>query len=217
VETLRRLRARDSPQFDEYFDEATKTVLEEVHRIKSIVGEFTKFARMPPPKFARVDLAELARGVVALHDGREVGGPRVNLDVVAIDEVLADRDQLVQVLTNLVQNGIEAAAAVREDPRVDVSIRPRSEREVEIVVRDNGPGIAAEVEQRLFEPYVSTKPEGTGLGLAIVQTILHEHGGEIRNAALGDGQGSGAVFEVVLVVDGPPLLDKAPNISDTAE
>jgi len=213
IETLRRLRDRDSPQFDDYFDEATKTVLEEVYRIKSIVGEFTKFARMPPPSFARIDLEEIARGVIAIHDAKDdADGPRVTLHVEDAPAVLADNNQIVQVLTNLVQNGIEASREAGRRPEVDVWVGPRGEREVAIAVEDNGPGVAKEVRDRLFEPYVSTKAEGTGLGLAIVQTILHEHGGEVTYEEAASG---GARFLVVLPVDGPPLLEKAPT-SDTA-
>jgi signal transduction histidine kinase len=211
VETLRRLRDRGSPQFDEYFDEATKTVLAEVHRIKTIVGEFAKFARMPPPEFVRVDLEAIAHGVVKLHDAADAGsGPEVRLLAEPLPPIMADQDQLVQVLTNLIQNGIEAASGVQERPLVTVTLRRGSGREVVVAVRDNGPGIDSSVRERLFEPYVTTKPEGTGLGLAIVQSIVHEHGGEIRCA---DAAGVGALFELVLPVDGPPLLEKAPAIT----
>ncbi len=209
VETLRRLRDRDSPQFDAYFDEATRTVLAEVHRIKKIVGEFTKFARMPPPKFERVDMVELAQGVVSLHDQLDDSqGPRVHLHSETIPQVMADPDQMVQVLTNLVQNGLEAAALVQDEPQVDVRLSRVGERELRIEVRDNGPGVDPSVRERLFEPYVSTKSEGTGLGLAIVQTILHEHGGEI--CCLDEGARA-TVFEITLPIDGPPLLEKAPG------
>jgi len=67
VETLRRLRARDDPAFDEYFDEATRTVLDEVHRIANIVTEFTRFARLPPPRPVEVDLVELVKQVASLQ------------------------------------------------------------------------------------------------------------------------------------------------------
>lgn len=211
IETLRRLHDRDSPQFEEYFDEATRTVLNEVHRIKTIVGEFTKYARMPPPKFERLDLEEVAQGVVALHHGAD-DGPHVHLEYDDTPLVLGDRDQLVQVLTNLVQNGIEAAQSAQIAPEVTVFIAP-GDGEVEIEVRDNGPGVDPSVADRLFEPYVSTKSEGTGLGLAIVVTIVHEHGGEISCGAAPEG---GASFRVVLPIDGPPLLDKPPtSTSDT--
>jgi signal transduction histidine kinase len=217
VETLRRLRARGAAEFDGYFDEATRTVLEEVQRIKNIVSEFTKFARMPPPRFARIDLEELARGVVALHDTRgDPGRAPVRLEVTRpLPAVLADRDQIVQVLTNLLQNALEAAATVRDDARVTVSLASAElggARAGAVVLRvsDNGPGIDPRIRDRLFEPYATTKPEGSGLGLAIVQTIVHEHGGEIRFES---SPNEGTVFDVLLPIDGPSLLEKAPQVT----
>ncbi|MBK9266030.1 MAG: HAMP domain-containing protein [Polyangiaceae bacterium] len=217
VETLRRLRARDDPAFDEYFEEATTTVLQEVHRIANIVSEFTKFARLPPPKPESIDLVEVAKGVVTLHasagEGLEkTGTKRVELKADKIPNVMADRDQMVQVLTNLVQNGLDAASAVRPDPRVVVTIDLAADGKVRIVVRDNGPGVPPEILPRLFEPYATSKEKGTGLGLAIVHRMVFEHGGEImyREATKG-----GAVFEILLPITGPPLLDKPPAIDTT--
>ncbi|WP_437953054.1 ATP-binding protein [Sorangium sp. So ce296] len=218
VETLRRLRQREDPAFDDYFEEATSTVLNEVHRIANIVTEFTRFARLPAPNPEPVDLVAIARGVVTLHAapaGEETGGttggaasPRVELVAEPIPKVSADRDQLIQVLTNLVQNGLEAAGAVRRDPRVSVTIGPLPNDRVRIVVRDNGPGVAEDMVPRLFEPYATSKEKGTGLGLAIAQRIVFEHGGEI---AYRKAQKGGAVFEIWLPVGGPPLLEKPPG------
>jgi signal transduction histidine kinase len=114
VETLRRLRAREDPRFDEYFDEASRTVLDEVQRITTIVGEFTRFARLPPPKPTIVDPREVLNHVVTLHDGKE------GISVVAYVEgdpptIFADRDQVVQVLVNLVQNAQDAVAEANAD------------------------------------------------------------------------------------------------------
>ncbi|MDC0748726.1 sensor histidine kinase [Polyangium mundeleinium] len=217
VETLRRLRAREDPAFDEYFEEATVTVLQEVHRIANIVTEFTRFARLPPPNPEPIDLVSVVKGVVTLHasagEGVErTGTRRVELSSEPIPKVMADRDQMVQVLTNLIQNGLDAASAVRPDPRVLVTIGPLSENKVRIVVRDNGPGVPAEMVPRLFEAYATTKEKGTGLGLAIVQRIVFEHGGEI---AYREAKKGGAVFEVWLPVSGPPLLDKPPAVETT--
>jgi len=215
VETLRRLRAREDPAFDGYFDEATTTVLEEVHRISNIVTEFTKFARLPAPNPEPIDLAAVARGVVTLHgmatDGAGAKSARVELIAEPLPKVLADKDQMVQVLTNLVQNGLDAASAVRDDPRVVVTLAKNTDEGVRIIVRDNGPGVPEEFIPRLFQPYATTKEKGTGLGLAIVQRIVFEHGGEIvyRTATKG-----GAVFEIVLPVSGPPLLEK-PSVEST--
>jgi signal transduction histidine kinase len=80
-------------------------------------------------------------------------------------------------------------------------------------VSDNGPGVAAEMKGRLFEPYATTKAEGTGLGLAIVERIVTEHGGEIRYE---DGPAGGAVFVVKLPLAGPTLLPEPPPDSGQA-
>lgn len=210
VETLRRLRARDDPAFDEYFDEATRTVLGEVHRISNIVTEFTRFARLSPPRPEEVDLAELARDVVQLQ--RPLAGACVvEHEVVGqVPRVKADRDQVVQVLVNLVKNAVEASrdtkgALVRvtvASPRPDV---------VDVTVVDNGPGIAREIAARLFEPYATTKAEGTGLGLAIAQRIAIEHDGELASLPPEPGK-RGAVFRLRLPVEGPPPpLDEPPS------
>ena len=222
VETLRRLRMRDDPAFDDYFEEATATVLGEVHRIANIVTEFTRFNRMPAPNPEPIDLVQVARGVVTLHASApddaaapsHDGGPRVELVAEAIPDVMADKDQMIQVLTNLIQNALDAAAEVRADPRVTVSITPMPNERVRLVVRDNGPGVPEEFLARLFEPYATTKEKGTGLGLAIVQRIVFEHGGEI---AYRKAQKAGAVFEIVLPVAGPPLLERPPSLEATGK
>jgi signal transduction histidine kinase len=198
IETLRRLRARGDAAFDDYFDEATRTVLDEVLRISTIVTEFTRFARLPPPRPAATDLAEVARSVVALHAG---AGKTIALVGAARAELVADRDQLVQVLTNLLQNALDAVGGVA-DPRVVVELTDLGDR-MRLAVRDNGPGVSPEVARRLFEPYLTTKPEGTGLGLAIVERIVVEHGGEITLERAPEG---GAAFVVTLPVAGPTLL-----------
>lgn len=216
VETLRRLRARDDDAFDEYFEEATQTVLQEVHRITNIVTEFTKFARMPAPDPAPMDLEATARGVVRLHAHPDSSAPEADAELVELvapdelPEIRADRDQIVQVLTNLIQNGLDAAKEVRDDPRVRVQLQRAEGNRVRIVVRDNGPGVPPEMVPRLFEPYATTKKHGTGLGLSIVQRIVFEHGGEIGYRPASKG---GAVFEVTLPIGGPTPLDKP--LSDT--
>jgi signal transduction histidine kinase len=200
VETLRRLRARDDRAFDEYFDEATKTVLSEVHRITKIVSEFTEFARLPAPHPASVDIQEIAKSTVALY---AAGGAVVTLHTSSCPIIQADRDQLVQVLTNLIQNGLDAAAQTAEAaPKVEVRIEPLAEGRIVIRVADNGPGVSDEMLPKLFVPYATSKSSGTGLGLAIVQRIVHEHGGEITYEK---GAARGAVFRVVLPVLGPTL------------
>jgi nitrogen fixation/metabolism regulation signal transduction histidine kinase len=203
VETLRRLRQREDPRFDEYFDEASQTVLSEVERITTIVNEFTRFARLPPPSPAPHDLVAAVRQVVGLHDSE-----RTPVELIAKDHptVTADRDQMIQVVTNLVQNAVDACEA-SESPKVTVEVVTESADQITIRVRDNGPGVPAEMRERLFEPYATTKAKGTGLGLAIVHRIVVEHGGEIEHQSPDAG---GAQFVVRLPIAGPALLPEAP-------
>jgi nitrogen fixation/metabolism regulation signal transduction histidine kinase len=195
VETLRRLRARGDPAFDEYFDEASRTVLEEVARISHIVTEFTRFARLPAPQPAPMDLGDAARKVVSLHTPSHA---EVRLAVEPCP-VTADRDQIVQVLTNLVQNALEACENTPQ-PVVEVRVAPAGPAAVCLVVRDNGPGVAPEMRDRLFLPYATTKEKGTGLGLSMVHHIVTEHDGEVTYR---DAAGGGAEFVVTLPSAGP--------------
>jgi nitrogen fixation/metabolism regulation signal transduction histidine kinase len=208
VETLRRLRARNDPAFDEYFDEATRTVLDEVQRITRIVSEFTEFARLPAPNPAPLSVVDTLRAQAALHGN---SGAQVEFTSSPCPALNADRDQLVQLCSNLIQNAQYAAesqpARDGHPPRVTVDVRPSGADKVRIVVSDNGPGLSPEMRARLFEPYASNKPNGTGLGLAIAQRIVIEHGGEI---AYSERPGGGATFSVELPVAGPSFLQEAP-------
>jgi nitrogen fixation/metabolism regulation signal transduction histidine kinase len=178
-----------------------------VLRISNIVSEFTRFARLPAPEPKPIDLAEVARSVVNLH--ATSGAPLVLAGEPEL-ELVADRDQMVQVLTNLVQNALDAVRGVPE-PRVTVELARHGDR-ARLTVRDNGPGFPPELRSRLFEPYLTTKPEGTGLGLAIVERIVVEHGGDLAAEHPPEG---GAVLVVELPLAGPALLpDPGPPSSD---
>jgi len=215
VETLRRLRARQDPAFDDYFDEATRTVLGEVKRISDIVTEFTRFARLPPPKPEPLDLVAVARDVVKLHEP-EAGDVKLVVEAPRpLPPVLADRDQIVQVLTNLVQNALDAmrgGGAKTGTIRVilePLGVNAAAADRVAMSVCDEGPGVAPEMIARLFEPYATSKEHGTGLGLAIAQRIAVEHGGELSYVA----RPGGAEFRMVLPVEGPPPVSEMPPAS----
>ncbi len=211
IETMRKTHARQHPDFDEIFEESTVTILEEVERLKRIVTEFSRFARMPRPNPTRLDFREIAQHVVGLHSGGEVA---VTLEVEGAPRpVRCDREQLTQVLVNLVQNGADAARARHggSGGRVDVVLSEADEG-LRLEVIDNGTGIAPEDKERIFEPYFTKKAGGTGLGLAIVHRIVSDHGGRID---VDDAEGGGAVFEIVLTEAGPPR-EAATTQTDTA-
>ncbi|MFP2934351.1 sensor histidine kinase, partial [Pyxidicoccus sp. 3LG] len=191
LETL--LAAQDArhPRFPDMFKESAGVVLEEVDRLRRIVDEFSRFARMPKPQLAPVDLGELAQSVLALYATPPEGIqllPALQTGVVA----RVDRDQLTQVLVNLVKNAEEAMKDKGGALRVRVK---GTEADAIIEVEDSGPGIPPEHRARIFEPYFTTKDGGTGLGLAIAARILQEHGGKLD---VGGEPGQGARFSVVL-------------------
>ncbi len=207
IETLRRLRARDDPAFDGYFDEATTTVLQEVRRVASIVDEFSRYARIAPPRPVDVDPVEVCKHVVGLFAAEAAGkagdaGQRLALSASPCGTLRGDREQLVQVLVNLVKNALEATRAKDGKPtgHVRVEVEPAGPEAVRFVVRDDGPGVDPTMIGRLFEPYATTKQGGTGLGLAIAQRIAVEHGGAIAYARAPQG---GAVFRLILPRSGP--------------
>jgi nitrogen fixation/metabolism regulation signal transduction histidine kinase len=203
IETLRRLRARGAEEFDDYFDEATKTVLHEVRRMDELVRAFSEYANLPPPALEHFELAELAGELAQLHGGL---GAKIEVDLSPGSRVLADRNQLSQVVTNLLKNALEATAssATAEQPatlRLAVRAHDRAgKRWVALSLADDGPGVPAELAAKIFDPYVTTKGHGTGLGLAISRRIAVEHGGDLR---LEPGVGRGATFTLELPADGP--------------
>src|SRR5206468_1023944 len=189
IETLQRAHKKSAPQFDALFGESAQTILDEVARLKRIVHEFSSFARMPAPTLAPVDVSEVVDGALALYKGGETA---LELTLPRdLPRALADKEQLTQVVINLVENARDAVAG---KGKVHVTTRSVDGR-VELEVADDGPGLSDEARAKLFTPYFTTKPRGTGLGLAIVHRIISDHGGEIR---VGGSSTGGAVFTIAL-------------------
>jgi two-component system, NtrC family, nitrogen regulation sensor histidine kinase NtrY len=189
IETLQRAHKKSASQFDALFGESAQTILDEVGRLKRIVHEFSSFARMPAPTLAPVDVSEIVDAALALYKGGETA---LELTLPRdLPPALADKEQLTQVVINLVENARDAVAG---GGRIRVTTRAADGR-IELEVTDDGPGLSDEARAKLFTPYFTTKPRGTGLGLAIVHRIVSDHGGDIR---VGGAPGSGAVFTITL-------------------
>ena len=196
VETMRKTYRQQHPSFEEIFEESTRTVLEEVQRLKKIVAEFSEFARLPKPDRQPCSVDEIVGGALALYRGavrvvEELDG--------ALPPIEADRDQLTQVVLNLLENARDAVTAKGSDEsvgRITVRTRKHGER-VELEVEDNGPGFDPAILDKLFTPYFTTKEAGTGLGLAIVHRIVTDHGGTITATS---NPGKGARFVVDLPI-----------------
>jgi nitrogen fixation/metabolism regulation signal transduction histidine kinase len=194
---VQQLREKD-PGVDERFSQllhdSVEIVEDEVESLRRMVTSFSQFAKVPevelePVALARV-LSEFERAYGHVDAELEVELPGEDL------RVSGDRQLLKQVLVNLVENAaLSTAEAGVEQPRIRVHAIRESERAV-LVVEDNGPGIARERRELVFEPYETTRAHGTGLGLAIVKKIVLDHGGEVavsESESLG-----GARFEIRL-------------------
>ncbi len=153
-------------------------ILEETERLDRIVGSLLQFAKPSPPKRQPLrtgDLLQRARQLAAGRSAERGVAVRV-VEAAGVPEPDADRDQMLQVLLNLVLNAIDATPAGGE-----VVLRTETdEREIRFVVEDGGAGVPARLRERVFDPFFTTKPGGTGLGLSISQNVLRQHGGRLR-------------------------------------
>ncbi len=183
AERLKRRFASQITSDRETFERCTDTITRQVADIGRMVEEFSGFARMPKPTFGQFNLTDMVQSV-AFAQRMTTPGIAVNVNVppVAID-MLGDERMLAQALTNIVKNAAEAVERQLEDGNVKtgavtIDIYEDGE-EVQVTVRDNGPGFPVQDRERLLEPYVTTRKNGVGLGLAIVTRIVEDHGGRI--------------------------------------
>jgi signal transduction histidine kinase len=174
-------------------------LVEQTDRITGIVEQLLSFGRSRPPRIARCDLAQPVRAVLDLLDGEAL---RSDIHLVLEQDghdhrIDGDADQLQQVALNLIRNALSVTPA---NGTVTVRIEGGGDG-VRLRVRDTGPGIAAEIRPRLFEPFFTTRSAqgGTGLGLAVVRAIVTEHGGTI---AVESAPAHGAEFTVTF----PPAV-----------
>ena len=198
IENLQRARNASPEQFDEVFRESTSTLLAELGHLKTIVGRFSDFAKMPAPQLEPVDINQLAREVLQLFDAQlqAPGHPPVKAILQLAEdagEVRADRDQLRRALDNLVLNALDAMPQGGEL----VFRTSRHDNKVAIEISDDGEGLTPEECERLFTPYYTTKQHGTGLGLAIVQSVVSDHKGTIT---VHSKLGKGTTFRIELKV-----------------
>ena len=170
----------------------TRTIVDQVSALKSMVDDFRDYARLPAPVLVLIDLNALILDILALYETSAV--PVYQSLGSDLPNILADASQLRQVLHNLIQNAQDAMSG--QDRPADAAIRittQRSGSRIQLSVSDHGSGFPEQLMARIFEPYVTTKSRGTGLGLAIVKKIVDEHQGEI---SIQSAPGQGATVNI---------------------
>ncbi len=174
-------------------------ILTELERVERQVAALLRFAGREDLRLEPVDVAELARATSETYRPRcEAAGVALEVDAKSGVVARADRERLRQVLINLLDNALDALAEASGARRLAVHVGSRNGSAV-VQVRDTGPGLAADVLPRVFEPFFSLKSTGTGLGLAIARRTVEAHGGHLTAA---DAEGGGACFAMELPLAG---------------
>lgn len=188
---------------DEEFRESfAKIVLQEIGRIDQLVARLRGLAAPPTPRFSAVDLPELLHDTLALLRG-EIERARVRVTMArerSVPLILGDPAQLKQLLLNVLMNALEA---VDEGGRIVIRLSHLvSTQQLLVEIADTGPGVPEELLLKMFEAFITTKPEGSGLGLAICRAIADAHHAAIRAENNTTGPGMKIILEF-------PVLDKA--------
>jgi two-component system, NtrC family, nitrogen regulation sensor histidine kinase NtrY len=189
------------PGYERLLSTAQEILTEEVGAIRRLVDDFSAFAKLPKVEPVPVDLGQVVDDFSRAHPEWQKALEVARPGPIA---ALCDRMLIRRVLANLVENAVQAAEAVGRPPAVRISLAS-GESSVSLLIDDNGPGIAADARERIFDPYMTTKEHGTGLGLAIVRKIVLDHGGDVRVADTPSPLG-GARFVVTL----PAVASSAP-------
>ena len=182
--------------------EGISEVVQQAERAGDVLGRLREFVRGGAWRRAFVEVGPLIDAAVSLARIEAIQNEveieaRIDPD---LPPVLADHIQIEQVLLNLLRNAIDAIAAADSPERlIVVEAHCKSDHTVQISVADSGPGVIPEVANRLFEPFMTTKPEGMGMGLSISRSIVESHGGRLQML---QGVDSGATFVFDLPTDG---------------
>ena len=195
VENLSKAKRLAPGEFDDIFRESTATLLAEIGNLKTIIGRFSDFSKMPKPQLQSVDLNEAVTRTINLHQAQvsQLAHPvALTADLSPIASVvLADPELLHRVLSNLVLNAIDA---MPDGGSITLRVRDDFDRGT-IEISDTGCGLTLEERDRLFTPYYTTKGHGTGLGLAVAQSVISDHHGSI---SVQSEPGRGTTFTIHL-------------------
>ncbi len=171
----KRLSGKLSSEEEVVLEKATRMIINQAVSLKTMVNEFQQYARLPKARPAQMDLDDVLREFLQMYSGdKRINYERENGDTLLFN---FDKDQMLQVLHNLLQN---AQDAINNNPRglikiKTLSVKIEDQQKIQLSIEDNGPGIDQEILSRVFDPYTTTKAKGTGLGLPIVKKIIQEN------------------------------------------
>ena len=177
-----RLKPELSEESAELLQRMSRTIMNQVDNLKSMVDAFSEYARAPALRLQPVDLPALTSEIGELFSVNDEG-ITVVVDVQEVPQLHLDSGRIRQLIVNLMKNAFEAFGEESQQREVKLSVRLdqsiAERQEVVLSVSDTGPGIPDDILQSLFDPYVSSKQKGSGLGLSIVKKIVEEHSAKV--------------------------------------
>ena len=157
-------------------DKAVSTIVNQVDAMKTMVNEFSEYARAPRLNLELTDINETIKEISHLFEN---SGIKITTTLLkGLPKIKVDVNMMRQVLINLIQNAQDAMINNTKKPSIKINTN-KYKNYLILSIEDNGPGFSADILKKAFEPYVTSKSHGTGLGLAIVKKIIEEHEGTI--------------------------------------
>ena len=157
-------------------DKAVSTIVNQVDAMKTMVNEFSEYARAPKLNLELTDINETIKEISHLFEN---SGIKITTTLLkGLPKIKVDINMIRQVLINLIQNAQDAMVNHTKKPSIKINTN-KYKNYLILSIEDNGPGFSLDILKKAFEPYVTTKSHGTGLGLAIVKKIIEEHEGTI--------------------------------------
>ena len=169
----RKFSGKDSENIEK-IAEFSEILMEQIDTMSEVANAFSDFATLPTPKLIKSDLVKITRRSLEIFDGIDIRFKSSHREI----KLPLDRTQWIRVITNLIQNGIQASRQGKQ-PKIIVDII-KEIKSVKIKFIDNGIGIPESIQSKVFEPKFTTKTKGMGLGLGIVKNIIDSHNGTIK-------------------------------------
>lgn len=181
-----------NPEDAETLKDFKEVIPKEIDRLNNLVENLVRLGKQPKPQMTKVDINNTLENMLKLFESRCRNHKiEIKKDLQPVPEIKADKEQLIQVFTNLMLNAIQA---IKNNGTLSIKTQNLNNNVI-LEISDTGQGIAPKKLKSIFEPFFSTKEEGMGLGLAVTYKIIKDHGGEIE---VESKLGQGTKFRIIL-------------------
>jgi signal transduction histidine kinase len=176
LQYLQHVMINNPNDFNKKFENASKSIIEQIDTLANIATEFSNFAKLPSAQLQTINLAEIIKSSVLIFENYKTITIQNTISETEL-AVNGDKDQALRIFNNILKNAVQALA---ETPHPKIIIEcTQNENKIIIAITDNGCGINEELMPKLFTPNFTTKSTGSGLGLAMVKSSMQSFGGNV--------------------------------------